>query len=185
MEIKEAVFTVLSEMKDCMEKLDTQDIEEFATDIVGAKRVFVAGAGRALLLLKCFAKRLSHAEISVHVIGETTTPPIVSGDLLIVASCSGKTVTPFAIAGKAKEIGAKLWGITACADSPITKYCDRILVVPGSGYKQNSAKIVSVQPMNNLFEQVLHIALDIVSWLVQEAKGISNSHLCSRHANIE
>ena len=180
-----AVSTILSEIGDLMSELNNQDIEHFTKDIVAAKKVFAVGSGRALLVLKCFAKRLSHCGIDVHVIGETTTPPVAAGDLLIVASCSGKTAIPLAVAAEARQIGARLWGVTACADNPIAEHCDRILEIPCSGFKQNDAKIVSAQPMNNLFEQALHIVLDAISWCVQEEKDVSDKQLCSRHANIE
>lgn len=185
METKIAASTVLSEITKLLEFLDSREVIDFAKDIVKANRVFVAGSGRAMLLSKCFAKRLSHAEVDVSVIGETTTPPVAAGNLVIVASCSGKTVVPLAIATKARQMGAKLWAITACLDSPIANQCNRALILSSSGYKQNDAKMVSAQPMNNLFEQGLHIVFDIVSWSIQKEKGISDDKLCSHHANIE
>ena len=185
MDDEEAIITALAEMAECLGNINARDTEACAKDILETNTVFVAGAGRALFQLRCFAKRLSQIGISVHVIGDTTAAPIVPGDLLIIASCSGKTMIPLAIAAKAKEIGARLWAITASPESPVTKHCDRVLLIPCCGYRQDNAKSPSVQPMNNLFEQALHIVLDTVSWRIQEAKGVSGDDLCSRHANIE
>ncbi|RLD38888.1 MAG: hypothetical protein DRI83_01990 [Bacteroidetes bacterium] len=185
MEIKKGVSTVLGEITKLLEFLDSREVIDFTKDIVKTKRVFVAGSGRALLLSKCFAKRLSHAEVDVSVIGETTTPPVTAGELVIVASCSGESVIPLAITTKAKQMGAMLWGITACPDSSIAKQCNRVLILSSSGYKQDDAKVISAQPMNNLFEQGLHIVFDIVSWSVQKEKGISDDKLCGHHTNIE
>ncbi len=185
MEIKSAVSTVLSEITKLLEILNTREVIDFSNEIITADKVFIAGSGRVLLLSKCFAKRLSHIEVDVNVIGEITTPPVSIGDLVIVASCSGETMIPLAVAVKAREIGAKIWGITACPDSSLAKQCEQVIKLSASEYKQNNTKVTSIQPMNNLFEQGLHIFFDVVSCVVQDKKGITSKTLCSHHANIE
>ena len=185
MEIKSAVSTVLSEITTFLRCLSIREIEDFTNAIIRADRVFIAGSGRVMLLSKCFAKRLSHAEVDVGIIGETTTPPVAEGNMVIVASCSGETMIPLAIAAKAREMGAKVWSITASPDSSLAKQCEQVIKLPASDYKHDNAKVLSIQPMNNLFEQGLHILFDVVSWVVQEKKGISSKTLGSHHANIE
>lgn len=143
------------------------------------------GAGRVMFILHTFAKRLSQMRLDVHIIGSTTAPPVASGDLLIIASCSGKTVTPVAVAEKARQTGANLWSITAGGDSPLTRFCGRILLIPCAKDSGDGSGRASVQPLNNLFEQVLHLLLDYIGWVVQETKSFSEEDLWKRHANIE
>ena len=185
MDFKKNVSLVLDEITKVMNCLNLQDIEHFIQDIVGANRVFLAGSGRVLLQLKCFAKRLSQTEIDAYVIGETTTPPVAPGDILIVSSCSGKTIIPLAVATQARMLGARLWGITTCTKSPVADCCDRLLNISCTGYRQNNAEIESSQPMNNLFEQILHLLFDIINWEAQKIKGLSDEKLRRNHANIE
>ena len=185
MNTKEAFSTVLTEINVVIGTLDQRQLGALIEDILAAERVFVMGAGRVRYLLKCFAKRLSHAGVDVHVIGETTTPPIAAGDLLLVASCSGSTATPLAVATKAHVMGLRLCGITGNADSPIARQCHRLVVIPCAGDGGSGSRPASLQPMNNLFEQALHLVVDVVSWAVQEEKGVSPAALWERHANIE
>ena len=53
------------------------------------KRIIVCGTGRSGLMLKSFAMRLMQIGYISYVVGETITPAIKEGDLLIVASASG------------------------------------------------------------------------------------------------
>ena len=54
-------------------------------------RVFITGAGRSGLVGRFFVMRLVHLGKSAFVVGETTTPAINEGDLLIAISGSGNT----------------------------------------------------------------------------------------------
>ena len=67
------------------------DLADVVRLIGGAPRVFLAGAGRSGLVLRMAAMRLMHLGLDVHVAGDTTTPAIREGDLLIAASGSGTT----------------------------------------------------------------------------------------------
>lgn len=53
-----------------------------------ANRIFIAGAGRSGFCARGFANRMMHLGFTVYFVGETTTPSIQEGDLLIVGSGS-------------------------------------------------------------------------------------------------
>ena len=53
--------------------------------------MFCAGAGRSGFQVKGFAMRLMHMGISSYVVGETCTPNIKEGGLLVICSGSGET----------------------------------------------------------------------------------------------
>ena len=82
---------VRGEIADTAAKIDEPQVADLARHLCRHTRVFVAGAGRSGLVLRMFAMRLMHFGPTVHVAGDTTTPAISSGDLLLVASGSGTT----------------------------------------------------------------------------------------------
>ena len=74
------------------------------------------GAGRSGLVAKAFAMRLMHLGFQAFVVGETITPSLSKGDIMVIFSGSGRTKTVADIAETAKEIGAKICLITSNAE---------------------------------------------------------------------
>jgi len=54
----------------------------------------------------------------------------VPGDLLIAISTSGKSPNVLKAADKARELGAKVIGLTGCSGQPLSAHCDLVVVVP-------------------------------------------------------
>ncbi len=75
------------------ESLSDDEVEEFVEEILRARRIYVMGAGRSGLVAKAFAMRLMHLGLSSFVVGETITPAMSVGDLIVVFSGSGRTLT--------------------------------------------------------------------------------------------
>ncbi|WP_217902229.1 SIS domain-containing protein [Siphonobacter sp. BAB-5385] len=94
---------------------DQINFDEF-TPLVGeiskAKAIFLVAAGRSGYAMRSIAMRLMHLGLAVHVVGDTTTPAIQSGDLLWAASGSGTTESIVRTAEKAKAAGARVVAIT-------------------------------------------------------------------------
>ena len=80
---------ILQELKQTAESIPADAIRRCADKIAAHERIFVYGAGRSGLMLKALAMRLMQLGKTVYVVGETITPSIQKGDLLIVASASG------------------------------------------------------------------------------------------------
>ena len=93
METKEVAYTAAMELANTLKNIDQEEIDRLATGIKQAKRIFVSGAGRSLLMLKGLAMRLMHLGYDVYVVGEVTTPAFLPDDLLILASASGETTS--------------------------------------------------------------------------------------------
>ena len=53
--------------------------------------IFLVGAGRSGFVAKSFAMRLMHLGFYVSVFGESITPPVCDGDIIIIISKSGKS----------------------------------------------------------------------------------------------
>ncbi len=113
------VSLILGEMGHAASRIDYAQVSRLADEISGAERVFLAGAGRSGLVLRMAAMRLMHLGKTVHVAGDTTTPAINAGDLLIVASGSGTTSGVVKAAQTALSAGgAQVAAITTNPSSP-------------------------------------------------------------------
>lgn len=187
MNIKETLLCVTQELNDCFAGLQEEQLEALEREIRKANRIFTAGAGRSLLAIRGFAMRLMHMGFTSYVVGETVTPAIGPGDLLLIASGSGATGTLTVIAEKCKKTGAALALITTVPESPIGKLADYIVEVPAATTKNSANRRTSIQPGSNTFEQsVLLIGDAMVMHLVGESSTKENNvQLMRRHANLE
>ena len=91
MDFNESRKIALQELTEALNNISEKESREFLDRLLESRRVFVIGAGRSMLMLQAFAKRLRHLGKEIHVVGETVTPAIGKGDLLVAASGSGKT----------------------------------------------------------------------------------------------
>ena len=187
MKIKEILLSVTDELDACFADLKESELQALESEIKTANRIFVAGAGRSLLMVRGMAMRLMHMGFNVYVVGETVTPALLPGDLLIIASGSGTTATLSVIAQKCRKIGAKLALITTRPDSPIGELADLIVEVKAATTKDVDSVAKSIQPGANTFEQsVLLIGDAIVIDLISNGSlDVKNVELMKRHANLE
>lgn len=147
-------------------------------------RIFLAGAGRSGLVLRMAAMRLMHLGLDVHVAGDTTTPAVRSGDLLIAASGSGTTSSVVKAASTAAAVGARIAAFTTDHESPLGQRADAVVTVPAAR-KTDHGGSASQQYSGSLFEQVLLVATEAVFQSLWEADGTPAEELWLRHANIE
>ena len=89
----------------------------FTGRIMASKRIFIVGMGRSGLVGKFFGMRLMHLGKTVYIVGETNTPSIADGDLLIAVSGSGSTSYVLHVAAVAKANNAGVVGIFLKNDS--------------------------------------------------------------------
>jgi len=162
---------------------DTYDAKLIAL-VEGAKRIFIAGAGRSGLIARFFAMRLMHAGYEVFVVGEIVTPSIREGDLFLVISGSGETKTMLAFTESAKKQGAKIALISLKASSTIGDLADATFQI---GKPELFGKVgkVQVMPMGTMFELSTLIFLEATISHVIHEKGIEEEVMQTRHANLE
>lgn len=148
------------------------------------KKVYCAGAGRSLLMIRCFAMRLMHMGYPSYVVGETSTPAIQPGDVLIFGSGSGETGALTIMMKKAKAVGAKTILITYSPQSTLGLQADAVLEIPiNRGQK-------GFQPNGSTFEQTMLILCDaIVLELLEQGEFLNgmeiNAYIKQLHANLE
>lgn len=176
---------VLREINEALNMADVAAIEQLAEDICDSEQVFLTGVGRVFLAMEAFCKRLVHLGICAHCVGDITEPALSAGNLLIVASGSGESVVPVAIAKRAKELGAKVVHIGSNAEGSIKPYSDYMVRIPVKTRLNKPDEVESKQIMTSLFEQTTFILGDVISMIIMEDKKMKLDKLWQYHANIE
>lgn len=181
--------SILDELRRTLHRISCDEVEALVREVTGARRVFVAGAGRSGLVMRGFAMRLAQLGLPVHVVGETTSPPIRLGDLLLIGSGSGVTDRMVHYAGKAAEVGARVAAATAVPDAPAARLADVVVFIPAPAPKSSKAtggeEHRSHQPMGTLFEQSLGVMLDACVMLLMARLDETGRSMFDRHANLE
>ncbi|MBD8704057.1 6-phospho-3-hexuloisomerase [Frigoribacterium sp. CFBP 13712] len=159
-------------------------LEAVAGLLADADRVFVHGAGRSGLALRMTAMRLMHFGLTVHVVGDVTTPAIREGDVLLTASGSGTTGGIVRAAEAATEAGARVAAVTTASSSPLAELATAVVIVPAAEKLDRSGD-ASAQYAGGLFEQVVVLVGDAIFHSLWKRSGIDADDLWPRHANLE
>jgi len=194
--VQDMMRLMISKVGSIANGISDREVESLLREILGAKRVYVMGAGRSGLVAKAFAMRLMHLGLTSYVVGETVTPALTPDDLVVVFSGSGETKTIADIAESAKGIGAKLCLITANRESRIGRIADCCVVIESQRdtignetaefeIRQMMGKHKSFAPLGTLFETASIIFADAVISRLMEIKEINIDALKGRHVNIE
>lgn len=178
------VSLVRDEIAETVAKIDEQQLAGLAAQLGQTGRVFAAGAGRSGLVLRMAAMRLMHLGLTVHIAGDTTTPAISSGDLLLVASGSGTTSGVVKSAETAAKAGARIAAFTTNPDSPLAGLADTVVIIPAA-QKTDHGSSVSRQYSGSLFEQSLFLATEALFQSLWENTDVPAEELWLRHANLE
>ena len=177
--------TILTEVEQVLDRMDDGELDQLAAGLLMAPRVFVAGEGRSGFMARAFAMRLAHLGLPVHVLGETTTPPVAHGDTLVAVSGSGTTHGTVHAGQAAGDQGAWVVAVTSDPRSPLARLADRTLVVPAATKWRRPGEPATEQPLGSLFDQACHLALDAVCLHLARRSGTDNRRARAHHASIE
>ena len=180
------IKVIIDELSRTLSGIERKQQEQMADEILKAKHIFVAGAGRSGMMARCFAMRLMHMGMKAYMVGEVVTPSMQEGDLLIITSGSGTTGSLVKMAEKAKVLNGRVGLITIYPESTIGKMADVVVQInaPTSKSKIDTG-VTSIQPMGSLFEQSLLICLDFIIRILMDKTGITGEEMFKRHANLE
>lgn len=185
MQTNQYAAEIVKELTRTVGSVAEKEAEYFVNNILRARRIFVAGAGRSGLMIRAFAMRLVHLGFDAYVVGETVTPSVQKDDLLIIGSGSGETKSLVSMAEKAKSIGASLALVTIFPESTIGKLADAVVPLPGSPKDKTADDDQTIQPMGSLFEQTLLVFYDAVILRLMEIRGLDSETMYGKHANLE
>ncbi len=186
MSVPDRAVRIAEEIGATVSRIDDEAALRLIEALAEAPRVFVAGAGRSGCAVRAFGMRLNHLGLSAHVVGETSTPALKAGDLLVVGSGSGSTGSMVAIARKAAALDGRVALVTIREGSPIGELAEIQLCVPAPTPKLDGPdEAPSIQPMGSLFEQSLLVVLDAVVLGLMDRLAADPETMFSRHANLE
>jgi 6-phospho-3-hexuloisomerase len=186
MNVRGYAEAIKREIDGALKGLDPGPCDRLAESILRSRRIFLAGMGRSGLIMRSFAMRLMHMGLAAHVVGETTTPAIGQGDLLLIGSGSGETESLLAMARRAKNLGIAVALITIHPGSSIGGEADLVVRVPATTPKSSQpSAATSIQPKGSLFEQTMLLICESVVLRLMELRGIDAEGMFLRHANLE
>lgn len=161
---------------------------------MGGRKALILGAGRSGLVGRAFAMRLMHVGIDVYVMGETITPAIGEGDIVIIISGSGSGAMSTTAAHMAKRLGSLIFAVTSYPDSELAQISDHVIVVSGreavaeeSDYqsRQLLGEHESLAPMGTLFEDACMVFLDGLIAELMTRLEVSEASMMKKHSTIE
>ncbi len=179
------IDTVQEEIRGVLAKVDRADVSGFADLLYDAGHVLVTGEGRSGFMARAFAMRLMHLGLSVHVVGETTTPAVAAQDTVVAVSGSGTTAGTVRVAEKAHELGARVLAVTTDPDSPLAQAAGQVLVLPAATKYRRADEAATIQPLSSLFDQTTHVVLDVVCLELAGRREVDNAAAFKAHANTE
>ncbi len=178
---------LLKQVKRELKSIGKKDFRKFAKYFLQDKRIFVVGAGRSGLVGKFFAMRLMHLGNSVFVLGETNTPSIKGGDILLAISASGSTNSVVNAADAAKKFGATVLAVTANPKGELAKLSDYTVLLDNSDKKKREKKVKKKDreiPLGTLFEVSSLLYLETLVSEIMHISGIEEETMKARHVNI-
>jgi 6-phospho-3-hexuloisomerase len=176
---------ILKEIQFTLESSDFTQSEDVLKAILNAKKIVVFGAGRVGFAMKSFGMRLNHLGLTSFFLGDVNVPATGVGDLMIVGSGSGNTISVADIVSIAQQNGLAIICVTANPNSVIAKSSASMIVI-NSPTKENRDKTgLSIQPMTTLFEQSLLIVLDSLVLQLMEKMNETNESMARRHNRLE
>jgi len=198
--IADLMLQMASSLEDTARTMDQGNANRFLDEILNAKRIYLAGAGRSGLVARAFAQRLMHLGFESYVIGETITPAFGPEDVLVAFSGSGETRSVVDACETAREIGGKICLVTSTADSRIGRMADCVVEIGNNQLKdadiphdfeirqltgQYRSVSGSFAPLGTLFETVALVFSDAIVSALMEVRHCTAEDLRSRLANVQ
>jgi 6-phospho-3-hexuloisomerase len=182
----QALDQMHEELGGVLARLTPDMAETVIKEVAAAPRIFGCAAGRSGFILRGFLMRLMHLGFTVYSVGETITPRIRPGDLLIVMSGSGETAQPREMQRRANAVGARTLALTTHPESTIGREAQVTVIIPGTTKLTRKQETKSVQCPGSLFEQATFLFLEaVVLIFYQRRLGRDRGEVLDRHADLE
>jgi 6-phospho-3-hexuloisomerase len=183
--ISQLGLQALDEIGAVFSKLEPEIMPPLLEEISQARRICTYGVGREGLMMKALCMRLFHLGLNAHVVGDMTTPPLETGDLLLVSAGPGDFSTVAALVGVAKTAGARTLCFTAQANGHVPSMCDTVIVLPAQTMANDQGSSSALLPMGSLYEAVQLVFFDLVSILLRDHLQQTPAQMRARHTNLE
>ncbi|MFC1507244.1 6-phospho-3-hexuloisomerase [Thermoproteota archaeon] len=192
----QAWYQITKGVEKTLSKISHRQVENMINMLLWAKykHILIIGVGRSGLIGKAFAMRLMHLDFDVYVMGETITPAIGHGDLIIAISGSGTTKLAVTAAEIGKEVGARIIAVTSHPNSDLGKIADHVVQIRGRTkiakekdyfLRQLTGVHEPLAPLGTIFELSAMIFFDSLIAELIKRLGKSEGELRRKHATIE
>lgn len=198
--IADLMLLMTSRLEETARAMNMENAGQFLDEILSARRIYLAGAGRSGLVARAFAQRLMHLGFESYVIGETITPAFGPEDVLVAFSGSGETQSVVDACETAREIGGRICLVTSTPDSHIGSMADCIVEIGNNRLKdadiprdfeirqltgQYRSVSGSFAPLGTLFETAALVFSDAIVSALMEVRHCTAEELQSRLANVQ
>ena len=158
--------------------ISTEDRKQLTELILSADRIFVFGVGRSGLVGQTFAIRLVQLGLKVYFVGDMTTPILRKGDLLLLISNTGQTMSAVTTAKIARRIGTHTACITSDPDSSLAENSDTVILVrPVADRTQPD-----YAPLGTIFEDATMLFFDTLIPELMQRLGLTEQDMRGNHA---
>ncbi len=176
--MKEASTYILKEVHEALDKVDQAKVGEFVDLIISSKKIFIYGVGRSGLVGQSFAVRLVQLGMDVHFVGDMATPIVEQGNLVILISNTGETMSAVQTANIVGRIGARIVSVTSSMHSKLGSISDIVIEITQNKDEQRR----KLAPLGTIFEASTSILLDSLVPVLMQRLGQTESSLRKRHA---
>ena len=176
--MREAASYIMDEVKEALNGVDQETFDAFVDALISAKKIFIYGVGRSGLVGKAFSVRLVQMGLATYFIGDTTTPIVESGDVVLIISNTGETMSAVQTANIVGRLGSKVILITGAGHSKLGSASSIIveLKVRKDEHKGRFA------PLGTLFEAAAYFFLDSTVPVMMERLQQTEASMRRRHA---
>lgn len=161
-----------------LEGLPAAPVTKAVAMLTSARSIFVYGAGRSGIIGRAFAMRLVQTGLTAFVIGESVTPIVRAGDLVVIFSNRGESQSSLQTANIVRREGADLIVVTARATSKLAHAASLLLLLE---FPEDAAR-PRFAPLGTLFESAGLRLGDALIAEIMRIRGESEDSLRRRHA---
>lgn len=72
---------------------------------------------------------------------------------------------------------------TSDSQAALAQFADEMVIIPGA--TKTRSGIASIQLLSSLFDQTLHITLDVLCLMLSRQQSATNDEILQAHVNIE
>lgn len=165
-------------VSEALERIDPSVIVRIVDLLDHAPAIFVYGAGRSGIIGRAFAMRLVQTGLRAYVIGESVTPIVKRGDMVLILSGRGESYSSMQTANIVRREGAELVVVTAHARSKLA-HAATVLVALDFSEDLDRPRYA---PLGTLFESA---SLRLTDALIAESmrtRGETEESMRGRHA---
>lgn len=178
MTMKESLDYIIRNVKEALANVDPEAIEQTIREFIDARKIFIYGVGRSGLIGQAFAVRLVQMGFDVHFVGDMTTPFVDEGDLVVIVSNTGETMSAVQTANIVRRVGARVISVTSNPNSKLG-HASNIILEVGQSKDDQKKKLA---PLGTIFEDAALVMFDSMVPLIMERTEQNEASLRRRHA---